>query len=164
MSRYVPVEGIVTDIEPVHTGDGRNEDCCTLIFTVRTENRNVVNFIIDNNTYFIDHVSIKLGDSIVAFYDSTLFTILVYPQQYKAIVVMRLTRNCSVKVIDIGPGLVSTDGSVRLDISEKTKIITRNSQIFPCDIENHTAAIVYTKSTRSYPAIIMPNEIIILCN
>lgn len=159
----MPVEGIITNIEPIRTGRDRQENCCNLMITVRTENRNVVNFVVDNDTYFIDHVNVKRGDAITAFYDANLMTIMIYPPQYRAVVIARQMRARFVKVGKFNRELVSDDGSVRLNISDNTKIIMRNGQRFLCNIEGHNAAVVYSVSTRSFPAVITPLQIVILC-
>lgn len=164
MRIYEPVEGIISNIEPIRTGKNRQEDCCNLFITLQLDNRSIANFTIDNTTYFIDQVNVKKGDSVTAFYDSRLPVIMIYPPQYRAVVIARRTRNRFVTVAKFNRELVSDDGSIRLNISDKTRIVMRNGQSFLCGIEGKHAAVVYSVSTKSYPAVTSPSEVIVLCN
>lgn len=163
MSLFVSVEGVITSIEPIRTEINRQENCCTLMISVRTVNRNVINFFVDNDTYFIDNVKVQRGDKIIGFYDSSLPVPMIYPPQYRAVVISYQMRNRFVKVGRFNRELLIDDGSVRLNISPTTNIIMRNGQSFFCNISGHDAVVVYTISTRSYPGIITPIEIIVLC-
>jgi len=163
VSKFVSVEGIVTSIEPIQTGRNRQNNCCVLMISVRNENRGVTNFIVDNDTYFIDNVTVAKGDRITAFYDSSLMVPLIYPPQYRAVVVAKQARNRSVKVDSFDRNLVSSDGSLKLNIAPSTKIRMRNNQYYLCDIVGKNVAVVYSATTRSYPAITTPSEIIVLC-
>lgn len=163
MSKFASVEGIVTSIEPVQTGRNRQNDCCVLMISVRNENRGVTNFIADNDTYFIDNIALVKGDRITAFYDSSLPVPLIYPPQYRAVVIAKQARNRNVKVDSFDKDLVSSDGSLKLNIAQSTKIMMRNNQYYLCDITGKNVAVVYSATTRSYPAVTTPSEIIVLC-
>lgn len=163
MSKFIAIEGIITSIEPVQTGRNRQNDCCVLMIAVRNENRGVTNFIIDNDTYFIDNVSVVKGDRVIAFYDSSLPVPLIYPPQYRAVVVAKQQRNRSVKVDSFNKDMVSSDGSLKLNITPSTKVIMRNNQYYLCNITGKNVAVVYSATTRSFPGITTPSEIIVLC-
>lgn len=165
MSKFISVEGTITSIEPIQTGRSRQNDCCVLMITVRNESsRGVTNFIVDNDTYFIDNIAVVKGDRIMAFYDSSLMVPMIYPPQYRAVVVAKQARNRNIKVDSFDKELISSDGSLKLNIAPSTKIIMRNNQYYLCDITGKNAAVVYSATTRSYPAITTPSEIIVLCN
>lgn len=163
VSAYVSAEGLITNIEPIRLGNERQDDCCNLIMSVRTENRNVINFIVDINTYFIDNENMKKGDTAIFFYDSSLITPMIYPPQFRAVVAAKQIKNRFIKVGKFNQNLVSSDGSIRLNITPSTRIILINGQTFLCDIPNRNVAVVYTASSRSFPAVVNPSQIIVLC-
>ena len=163
MSTFVSVEGTVTDIIPLSIGIGTQDECCIMIMSVRGTNGNTVDFVVDSDTYFIDNANIRRGESIIAFYDSDVPTITIFPPQYRAVVVSRLMSNRFVAVTSFNRFMVSSDGTMRLNISTATRIIMRNGQSFRCDIADKNVAVVYSVSTRSFPAMITPSEIIVLC-
>ncbi|HAN20153.1 MAG: hypothetical protein A2Y15_03310 [Clostridiales bacterium GWF2_36_10] len=163
MSKYISVEGKITSIEPIRTGEDRQENCCNLLISVRTDNRNVIKFFVDNDTYFIDNVNVRRGDNIIAFYDSSLLVPLIYPPQYRAVVISRNMRFKFVKVGRFNRELISDDGNFKLNLRPDTKIIMRNNQDFLCNIYGRDVAVVYSVSTKSFPAQITPIEIIVLC-
>lgn len=163
MGRYQSAEGVISSIEPVETGMNKDERCCYLFISVRTGLRDVVNFIVDNNTYFIDNQTLRAGDSVIGFYDTTVPVPLIYPPQYRAVVMAQKSSRRFVKVAVFDNELVSDDGSLKLNISPATKVIMRNNQTYLCNIAGKSAAVVYTNSTKSYPAITTPSQVIILC-
>ncbi len=164
MSKFISVEGTITSIEPIQTGRNRQNDCCLLMIAVRDENRGVTNFVVDNDTYFIDNVAVVKGDRIMAFYDSSLPVPLIYPPQYRAVAVAKQMRGRSVKVDSFDKDFVSSDGGLKLNIAPSTRIVMRNNQYYLCDIAGKNAAVVYSVTTKSYPAVTTPSEIIVLCS
>ncbi len=163
MSVFMSVEGTVTEIKPISIGRERRNECCTLMMSIRGERQEITNFIVDNDTYFINNAGIQPGDRVTAFYDSSLATPAIYPPQYRAVVIAKKMRGREVVVDTFDRFRINSDGSLRLNITDRTDIIMRNGQKFLCDIANRYVAVVYNGDARGYPAEVIPYEIIVLC-
>ncbi len=82
--------GTVTLISDLWTG-GESPSGCYKLMTVQSRDGNTVNFVITPTTYFVGHAMISLGDSVIGFYDLNAPAPLIYPPQYRAIVMARVT-------------------------------------------------------------------------
>ena len=49
----------------------------------------IVNFVVSPTTYFVDHVMVSVGDIVTGYYDGDAPTILIYPPQYQALVMVK---------------------------------------------------------------------------
>ncbi|PKM62197.1 MAG: hypothetical protein CVU97_06320 [Firmicutes bacterium HGW-Firmicutes-21] len=163
MSTYVPIEGVITEIEPIRFGRDRPDNCCMLMMSVRGARGSIVNFIVDTNTYFIDNFTARRGDRIIAFYDSSLATPAIYPPQYRAVAVARQVANRFIIIDSFNRNFMNSGGSIRVNIGQGTRIIMTNNQTFLCDIVGRDVIVVYSIATFIFPAIINPNQIIVLC-
>jgi hypothetical protein len=68
-----------------------------------------------------------------------------------------------VKVDFFNYQLVSSDGSLRLNISPDTRILLENGQLFNRNPANRYLVVVYSATTRSIPAQTTPSQIIVMC-
>lgn len=163
MTKYECICGIITEIEPIDIGRDNNIGCCNMIFSVRAHNRKVVDFIVDNDTYTIDNITLGVGDDIIGFYDSGLVTPAIHPPQYRAVVMAKRVIGRNIKLKKFDRNYLSYDKKLQLDISPLTQIIMRNNQKYLCDFSGQDVAVVYKDSTKTIPVIARPSQIIILC-
>lgn len=163
MKEFLSVEGIVKSIRVMKTSVD-DTSACTMIMSVRGRKDDNFNLVVSVDTYFVDNVNIRPGDSIIAFYDSLAPMPLIFPPQYRAIVIARKSKKENVKVDGFNRELVSSDDSLRLNIGNKTQILLQNGQTFLGNIENRNLVVVYGMTTKSIPAITTPSQIIVLCD
>lgn len=164
MMQFLSFNGTVKDISPINTGMHGNMSNCMQLFTVENERGEIVHFHISQDTYFVRRDIIKIGDRITGFYDANAPTILIYPPQYRAIVIAKESNRYFVKVDFFNQHLVSSDGQLQLNTSRDTKAFLENGQPFQGDLRNRNLIVLYGPTTRSIPAQTSPYEIIVLCD
>lgn len=137
---------------------------CNQQFSVVNQNGDMVNFITSPETYFLNHRMLEVGDPVIGFYDANAPVPLIFPPQYRAIVMARVSRSQTVTVDYFNRQLINTDNSLKLNIGPSTTITLTNGQRFMGDPANKTLVVVYSASTRSIPAQTTPSEIVVLCS
>ncbi|NLK39950.1 MAG: hypothetical protein GX303_06900 [Clostridiales bacterium] len=162
MPNYQSISGKVIAYEDFPVGDAAALGCYKII-TLRSDDAQITRFITSPYTYFVDGFRISLGSRIAVFYDTDVPTILIYPPQYRAIVVAHENRKRNVTVDFFDTDLVDSKGRLKLIVSPSTKIILRNGQPFTQNPASHYLIVIYGATTRSIPAITNPNQIIVLC-
>lgn len=75
----------------------------------------------------------------------------------------RFVPDVNVKVAYFDNQLVSSDGTLKLNLAPFTQIILENDQLFTNNPANHNLIIVYGPTTRSIPAQTAPYQIIVIC-
>jgi len=120
------------------------------------------NFIVSDETYVVDKKEIKVGVKLTGYYDSMVPMIMIYPPQYKAevVVVGDVEDNLAVDVFD--KDLISSDGMLKLNIGEDTKITLKDGKAYDGELSLRKLLVRYGASTRSIPAQTTPTEIIVL--
>ncbi|EGQ24031.1 hypothetical protein HMPREF9372_2613 [Sporosarcina newyorkensis 2681] len=159
---YQSFSGIVMMIDDFSTSKDNGAGCYKM-FMVDNGYGNIVNFIIEPTTYFVDHAVVKIGDQVTGFYDANAPAPLIYPPQFRALVMSRDSPHQNVKVDYFNRRLESSDGTLRLNLSSQTQITLQNGQPFNGDIGGRNLIVVYGSSTRSIPAQTTPTKIIVLC-
>ena len=162
MAAFGSFSGVVTAISEFPTGAGAPTGCYKLM-SVQSTDGSTVNFVITPTTYFVDHVMINLGDPVIGFYNANAPVPLIYPPQYQAVVIARITQNQNIKVDFFNSQLVSSDGTLRLNIGPFTQIIQENGQAFTGSPANKNLVVLYVTVTMSIPAQTVPFRIIVLC-
>jgi hypothetical protein len=160
---FASFSGRVTRLADFGTGQNGAAAGCYKLMTLEKEDGSIVNFVVSPATYFVDHVVIKVGDTATGFYDSNAPVPLIYPPQYQAIIVAKNTQGQNVKVDFFNNQLISSDGSLKLNIGPATKVILVNDQPFTRYPGNRNLIVVYGPSTKSIPAQTTPYKIIVLC-
>lgn len=162
MIRFGSFSGVVREISDFLT---RSDDAsgCYKLFTVQNRDGSVVNFVVSPYTYFVEHAMVTEGDIITGYYDMDAPVPLIYPAQYRAIVIVKNMRNFNVKVDYFDNRLLSSDGTLRLNLSLQTEIVLTNGQAFFNNPANHNLIVIYGPSTRSIPAQTTPFKIVVLC-
>lgn len=150
-------------ISDFFTGQNDEGEGCTKLFTVENGLGEIVNFVVSPSTYFVDHVTVAVGDRVTGYYDGDAPALLIYPPQYQALVMVKESINQNVKVAYFNSQLVSNDGQLRLNISPYTIIVITNGQFFTRNPANRDLIVIYGPTTKSIPAQTTPYRIIVLC-
>jgi len=136
---------------------------CYKLMSVENGYGNLVNFVVEPTTYFVDHVVVTLGDIVTGFYDANAATVLIFPPQFRAIVIAKDSLYQNVKVDYFNNNLISSDNNLKLNISPWTQIILENGQSFNNSPTNRDLIVVYGATTKSIPAQTTPYKIIVMC-
>jgi hypothetical protein len=162
MATFGSFSGIIARIEDFWAEDPAIKGCSKFI-TVQNGEENTVNFIVTPSTYFVDHVTMKVGDAVTGYYDANAPVPMIYPPQYRAIVMARIVPYQNVKVDYFNSQLISSDGTLKLIISPFTQIILENDQAFTENTANRNLIVVYGIATKSFPAQTVPYRIVVMC-
>ena len=163
MTNFLSFTGRVTRIDdfPVTQNDPRSG--CYKLFSLTDRDGSVVNFVVEPTTYFVEQTKVKVGDILTGFYDADAPVPLIYPPQYRAIVMAKVTEDYFVKVSFFNNQLVSSDGDLKLNLSRQTDIVLENGQAFSGNPANRDLVVIYGATTRSIPAQTTPYGIVVLC-
>ncbi|NLF43275.1 MAG: copper amine oxidase N-terminal domain-containing protein, partial [Bacteroidales bacterium] len=131
-------------------------------YTVENEEKAPAVIVVSSKTYILDNEEISVGSKITGYYNANAPMIMIYPPQYSTeiVVVEREDRNVKVDFFDMD--YVSSDNSLKLNISEDTVIVSENGEAFTGELANRKLVVVYGPSTRSIPAQTTPEKIVVL--
>ena len=118
------------EIRDFFTGQNGEKEGCNKFITVENGLGTIVNFVVSPTTYFVDHVMVTVGDRVTGYYDGDAPTLLIYPPQYQALVMVKDNPYQNVKVDYFNSQLVSSDGQLQLNLSPFTKVLLTNGQSF----------------------------------
>lgn len=163
MVNFQSFRGTITMIGDFPMGQNAESEGCYKLISVVNEYGNVVNFVVSPTTYFVDHVNVAVGNQITGYFDANVPVPLIYPPQYRALVVVKDQLYQNVKVDYFDRRLVSSDGMLKLNRSPNTQMYLQNGQTFSGDPSNRNLIVIYGASTRSIPAHTTPDKIIVLC-
>jgi hypothetical protein len=160
---FFSFRGTVTEINDFIVGaNGEGEGCYTLM-SVDNGAGASVNFVVSPSTYFVNQEMVAVGDTITGYYDGDAPVPLIYPPQYRALVVVKDDPYQNIKVDYFNSQLVSRDGQLQLNLSPFTPISLRNGQPFTKSIANRNLIVSYGPTTRSIPAQTTPYWVIVWC-
>jgi len=162
MTHFGSFYGIVTTINDFWTENNEISGCYKLM-SVQNEEGSIVNFVVTPTTYFVDHIQVSAGDMVTGYYDADAPVPLIYPPQFQAIVVVRNVQGSNVKVDYFNSQLVSSDGTLKINIAPYTQIIMENGQVFSGNPANRNLIVIYGAATKSIPAQTTPYKIIVMC-
>ena len=163
MMNFLSFSGIVTMMSDFPTGPNDQDGGCYRLLAVDNGNGNMVNFVVAPDTYFVNHEVVSIGDRVTGFYDANAPAPLIFPPQYRAIVMAKDSPAQNVTVDFFNRQLESSDGNLRLNISLDTQILLENGQLFNRNPGNRNLIVVYGATTRSIPAQTTPSQIIVMC-
>ena len=155
--QLISVTGIITSISPF------NNDCCSQLVAISTEEQEI-HLTMSPDTMVVDSMPLLPGMRIAAFFDSMAPVPLIYPPQYRALLVTTLRAEEDVTLKYFDETLTSSDNTLKLNIFPSTFISTQNGQSYPCPLGEHYLMVYYTNTTRSIPAQTSPTRIIIMCH
>lgn len=156
------IYGTVVNVEMIYKD---NEEHCTQYYdlSIQTQNKEEVHFILSGYTLFVDCFYYEVGMKVVGFFDTGMPMPLIYPPRYQIRVIALDLPGRMVKADFFDCFLVSLDKQLQLEITNNTYIINETLGIPYCEnISNKYLTVLYSKSTRSIPALTQPNVIIVL--
>ncbi|MCS0670683.1 hypothetical protein [Cytobacillus firmus] len=157
MTNFQYFTGTVTQISDFN-GEG-----CQKIISADNGMGGTVHFIVSPSTYVLDQSMLSAGDIITGYYDGNAPVPLIYPPQYRALVVVKHTSHQNVKTDYFNSQLVSSDGQLQLNVSPYTQMVLTNGQAFTGSPANRDLVVIYGPSTKSIPAQTTPYKIVVLC-
>jgi hypothetical protein len=160
MVKFGFFRGVVTSISDFFTEE--NEGCMKFM-TVEDNAGAIVNFIVSPDTYVIDHAIIGIGDLVTGYYDLNAPVPLIYPPQYRALVMAKEIPGVNIKADFFNSQLVSSDGMLQITLTPLTPVLLTNGQPFTGNPANRNLIVIYGPSTRSIPAQTIPYKIIVWC-
>lgn len=153
---FVPLEGTIQNIRPF------GDECCSFLVTLQTS-EGTVTVVVSSDTYVISEVRLRRGMTVAAFYDAQVPVPLIYPPQYRAVILGRKQPNETITVDYFDETLTNNDNTLKLNISPATDIVGSNGQPFRCSLVDRLLIVYYTNATKSIPAQIVPRKIIVMC-
>lgn len=163
MANFQSFNGVVTMISNFGVGTNDDGGGCYKLLSVDNRQGMLVNFVVEPTTYFIDHMMVRVGDKIIGFYDANVPVPLIYPPQYRAVVIAVDSPHQHVKVDYFNEYLESSDGQLRLNVSPSTSVLLENGQQFTGNLTNRNLIVSYSSTTKSIPAQTTPSQIIVMC-
>ncbi|MBZ9685578.1 hypothetical protein G9F72_004330 [Clostridium estertheticum] len=163
MKKFLPFHGMITMINDFLIDSSGESTGCYKLMSVENGHGALVNFVVAPDTYFVDHVMVALGNMVTGFYDANAAVPLIFPPQFRAIVMARDTQYQNVKVDYFNSQLVSSDNNLRLNIAPRTQIVLENGQAFSNNPANRNLIVIYGATTKSIPAQTTPYKIIVMC-
>ncbi|MBE4907834.1 hypothetical protein IMZ08_07175 [Bacillus luteolus] len=164
MVNFFSFQGTVTMISDFFIDQNGESEGCYKIITAENSSRTVVNFVVSPTTYFVDQAMVRVGDIITGYYDGNAPVPLIYPPQYRALVVVKEVPFQNVKVGYFNGNLESMDGQLKLIPSPFTQLLLTNGQDFTGTVANRNLIVIYGPSTKSIPAQTTPYKIIVWCS
>jgi hypothetical protein len=162
MVKFQSFSGIVTNISDFPT-TANDQSGCYKLMAVNNGTGGTVNFVIEPDTYFLDQAMVRPGDRVTGYYDANAPVPLIYPPQYRALVMVKENPNQNVKVDFFNSQLVSSDGMLKLNLAPTTRLVLKNGQQFTGNPANRNLIVVYGPSTFSIPAQTTPYRVIVWC-
>lgn len=157
---YLSVSGKITRMTPAAS---RGYGDCARMITVEDKEGGITNFFISNATCIVDFATLYSGMPVTVFYNGNLPAPLIYPPQFVAAVVAAQVSGRQIYVGYFDQNLTAADQSLKLNLSQSTKLITCNNQVFEGRPGGHVLVVLYSFTTRSIPPQTTPEKVIVLC-
>ncbi len=162
MTRFSPLEGIVTSVTPLQSGNFTSY--CTLLVYIQTMYQETYQVLVSSSTYVLDQKPIRRGDTIIAFYDTTAPMPLMEPPQYQAVAVVFPCKGEYAMLDYFDRNLRNSGNTLVLNLSQNTSMQLPNGQYYLGVPGNQYLLVLYTATTRSIPAQTAPHRLIVFCS
>ncbi|MDV4152018.1 hypothetical protein R0131_14410 [Clostridium sp. AL.422] len=163
MINFLSITGTITAIDDIWINESKETLGCYKQISIQDDNGNTTNFVVSPDTYILNNEILLPGDMVTGYYDGNAPVILIYPPQYRALVMHKTRSFPNIKVSYFNSQFISSDNQLKLNISPSTLMVIRNGQLFSQNPANHNLLVIYGATTRSIPAQTTPIEIIVLC-
>jgi hypothetical protein len=160
MKKFESFRGIITKIDDFWIKENDENAGCYKLMSV---DNGAGNFVIEPTTYFVDHVMVGVGNIVNGFYDASVAVPMIYPPQYRALVMSLDSHYQNVKVDYFNNQLISSDNKFSLNLAPCTHIMLENGQPFNRHPANRNLIVIYGPTTKSIPAQTTPYKIIVMC-
>ena len=158
-----PIYGTITNASVSYY---KNQPECIAYYelTVATSDQQVVHFILNSDTYFVDCFLQLQGINVVGFYDEFAPMPYIYPPQYQIKVFALDLPSRFVKADFFDCYLVSSDNELQLIISNNTYIVNEAGHSYCGNISNKYMVVLYSNVTNNVTNTntTTPNVIIVL--
>jgi hypothetical protein len=163
MIKFQSFSGFITAIDDFLINESGEGAGCYKLMSVEDGFGSIVNFVVSPETYFVDHVMVRVGDNVTGYYDGNAPVPMIFPPQFRAIVMVRNTPYQNVKLDYFNSELVSSDNYLKLNIAPYTQIVMENGQAFSMNPANRNLIVIYGATTKSIPSQTTPYKIIVMC-
>lgn len=162
MTPYLPIVGIIEEIDYLPEGMSRIPGCMTL-YTLMTEDQGTVHVLLPAGAYVLNLRPLQTGDRATFFAPANAPMPLIYPPRYQA-AAAAYTPNGVTAVLDVfDEELTNSENTLMLTPDRNTLITLPNGQPFAGSPEGRLMMVLYTASTRSIPARAVPEQIVVFC-
>lgn len=155
-TNYISVTGTIRRISH------NKNDCCNQLLSLITENGEV-QLNLSPSTYIVNQNRLRIGMTITGYYSADAPVPLIYPPVYDAVVITRVYSNEFTTLDLFDSSLTNQRGTLTLNPSKATEIVTANGQVYSCPLGDHLLLVFYSRTTRSIPAKTVPHKIIVMC-
>ena len=162
MSRFSPIEGVVTSITPIQNGNCTSY--CTFLVYLQTQYQETYQVLVDYSTYVLDQKPISRGDRLIVFYDTTAPMTLIYPPLYRAVAIVFPDKNEYAMFDYFDRNLKNSDNTLVLNLSGTTTYQLPNGQYYLGMPGDQYLLVLYSSTTRSIPAQTTPSRIVVFCS
>lgn len=162
MSRFSPIQGLVTSVTPLQSGNAAS--CCPLLLSIQTIYQEIYQVLISPNTYVLDQRPIRRGDTIIAFYDTAAPIPLINPPRYQAAAVVFPSSGEYAAFDYFDQNLKNSGNTLALNLSQATSVQFSNGQRYLGAPGGHYLLALYTATTRSIPPQTTPHRLVVFCS
>lgn len=162
MTTFLSFSGTVVSIEDFWTTSAGPSGCYKII-ALQDQQGAIVNFVVSPETYVVDSILLITGDDVTGYFDANAPVPMIYPPQYRALVMIREAEHRNIKVSFFNNQLVSSDGMLKLNLTPFTPIVLENGQAFTMYPGNRDLIVVYGDATKSIPALTTPYKVVVMC-
>lgn len=163
MINFFSITGTIETIEDFLINESQENLGCYKLISLRDDNGNPTNFVVSPEAYILNNEILLPGDRVTGYYDGNAPVPLIYPPQYRALVMHKTSSFPNIKVSYFNSHLISSDNELKLNLSSSTLVVIRNGQLFSHNLANHNLIVIYGATTRSIPAQTTPFKVIVLC-
>ena len=141
MVNFKSFRGVITQISDFPVGQNGDKNGCYKMMTLEDGAGRVVNFIISPSTYFVNREIVTTGEWVTGYYDGDAPVPMIYPPQYRALIIVKESNYQNVKVDFFNQQLLSSDGQLQLNLSPTTIISLKMGSLFPIVLPIETSLL-----------------------
>ncbi len=103
MVNFKSFRGVITQISDFPVGQNGDRDGCYKMMSVEDGVGGVVNFVISPSTYFVNQEVVTVGEWVTGYYDGDAPVPMIYPPQYRALIVIKESPTNRNLIVIYGP-------------------------------------------------------------
>ncbi|MCR2805495.1 copper amine oxidase N-terminal domain-containing protein [Paenibacillus soyae] len=153
---FASVTGTIQEIAEPEQEDASYQQ----FITVETQEGETIHLTISEQAYVDEKLAV--GAEIIAFYDANAPMLMIYPPRYDVEAVALVKDDRSVMVDRFDETLLNSDGSLKLNVTDETKVVTQDGAAFEGDLTDRKLFVEYQAVQLSYPGQTTPTRIVVL--
>ena len=161
MNSFPSITGVITAGRSLAKENGHN--LCSFLLDIETGN-GPASVLLTTGTYVYDCENMEPGHTITVFYDPNAPVPLIYPPRYEALVIAETDKGQQAVLDVFDDTLTKSDKTLRLTLQKDTDITTPNGQKLHQNPGNHLLLVLFSSSTKSIPALTVPEDIVVFCD